>query len=245
VLDGIVYLHSLNNPRMTYSTKAGLRVFRKLCGGDAYNRVVLGTTFWDAVPPATAEAREAQLCQDFWSDMMQKGSPVIRVQRDRESGLRAIQMIERKWTEEGMSLKLWSEMRIGSTQPKPLAETSAFQQAVADAQGSATAARQQELARQWQDAVRRERAERRRDADAFEGYRAAEMREHKEQLERLKKITAENDEEAKDFARSALSWRRQEEWDMRQSLGILVDGCPSPTRRGWGRLGFRPDSPSG
>ncbi|KAK0727537.1 P-loop containing nucleoside triphosphate hydrolase protein, partial [Lasiosphaeria miniovina] len=78
-LDGIIYLHSLNSPRMTNSSKASLRMFRKLCGSEGFGRVILGTTFWDVVPWPIAEERESQLCNWFWPEMIEKGSRVARI----------------------------------------------------------------------------------------------------------------------------------------------------------------------
>ncbi|EJT75385.1 hypothetical protein GGTG_05322 [Gaeumannomyces tritici R3-111a-1] len=45
-LAGIVYLHRISDPRMGGSAMKNLRMFKKLCGKDALERVVLATTMW-------------------------------------------------------------------------------------------------------------------------------------------------------------------------------------------------------
>jgi hypothetical protein len=57
-----------------------LRSFKRLCGEDAFRKVVLATTFWDQVEYAAGERRERELKTewDYWGEMMYRGSKVLR-----------------------------------------------------------------------------------------------------------------------------------------------------------------------
>ena len=79
-LTGIIYLHGINNPRMTGSALRNLRLFRELCGADPLKNVVLSTTFWDEVETATSERREVELREtdEFWAGMLKRGSRMAR-----------------------------------------------------------------------------------------------------------------------------------------------------------------------
>jgi len=71
------------------------RMFRKLCGEDAFKNVVLVTTFWEGIDPSVGEQREKELCEnrDFWGGMLEKGARIVRLQTDRRSGLELIEQI--------------------------------------------------------------------------------------------------------------------------------------------------------
>lgn len=72
-----------------------IRMFRKLCGADAFKNVILATTFWELVTPAVGANREKELCSnpDFWGGMLQKGAKTSRLTRSRESGLALLEQI--------------------------------------------------------------------------------------------------------------------------------------------------------
>ncbi|KAF5321008.1 hypothetical protein D9619_000420 [Psilocybe cf. subviscida] len=83
-LAGVIYLQDICQQRLmlTGATKRNFEIFDKLCGGDACQSVVLGTTQWQRVPPddrQTADAREQELRQNFWKEMISKGSTMQRV----------------------------------------------------------------------------------------------------------------------------------------------------------------------
>ncbi|KAK3369259.1 hypothetical protein B0T24DRAFT_533244 [Lasiosphaeria ovina] len=146
-LDGIIYLHSLNSPRMTYSSKASLRMFRRLCGSEGFSRVILGTTFWDPI----AEERESQLCNWFWPEMIEKGSQVARIFPDRASGLRQIEAIARIARGSPMSLRFLSEIAADSAGRVDVSTTSAYRQTLRDLQGPEA---RQKLVTQWREDIR-------------------------------------------------------------------------------------------
>ena len=45
LLSGLVYLHRINNTRMSGSTIRALHLFQRICGEDNYKNVILATTF--------------------------------------------------------------------------------------------------------------------------------------------------------------------------------------------------------
>jgi hypothetical protein len=95
------------------------RMFRKLCGEDAFKNVVLATTFWEGITPAIGAQREKELCEnrDFWGGMLEKGAQMVRLQRDRQSGL---QLIEKISANEKIILDVQDEM---VNQGKAIGET--------------------------------------------------------------------------------------------------------------------------
>jgi DNA repair exonuclease SbcCD ATPase subunit len=51
LLRGIIYAHSINEPKMRGSDSLSLSMFKELCGPDFYKKVVLMLTWWDALSP--------------------------------------------------------------------------------------------------------------------------------------------------------------------------------------------------
>lgn len=90
-LNGVIYLHSINKPRMEGSALRNLRLFRQLCGESPLKNVVLGTTFWGAVNEEAGKSREKELRQrpEFWGQMVERGSRMMRV-TDRASALEIV-----------------------------------------------------------------------------------------------------------------------------------------------------------
>lgn len=82
-LAGIIYLHRITDNRVSGSALRNLRMFKQLCGQDAYKHVVLVTSMWDRLPSGDEEKatlREKELIggDGFWKDMYARGSHVKR-----------------------------------------------------------------------------------------------------------------------------------------------------------------------
>ncbi|WQF90245.1 Putative GTP binding domain, P-loop containing nucleoside triphosphate hydrolase [Colletotrichum destructivum] len=79
-LAGIIYLHRISDNRMTGSALRNLRMFKELCGENAYKHVVLATSMWSKENFGVAKRREHELIGDggFWAEMATRGSPVRR-----------------------------------------------------------------------------------------------------------------------------------------------------------------------
>ncbi|CAG8361038.1 unnamed protein product [Penicillium salamii] len=121
-LNGVIYLHSINKPRMEGSALRNLRLFRQLCGENPLKNVVLATTFWGAVNEQTGASREEELRErpEFWGNMVDHGSRMMRV-TDRASTL---EIVDYLMPMRGVPLEIQKEM---VDQDKPLIETAAGQ----------------------------------------------------------------------------------------------------------------------
>ncbi|KAL8317983.1 hypothetical protein RB597_001405 [Gaeumannomyces tritici] len=125
-LAGIVYLHRISDPRMGGSAMKNLRMFKKLCGKDALERVVLATTMWGSrVSENDGARREEQLRtkEDYWGGMIQQGSTMMRQDDGLPSATLIIEHIINKHqsNKRDPSLEVQKEMANG----KKLDETSA------------------------------------------------------------------------------------------------------------------------
>jgi hypothetical protein len=97
-LKGIIFLHRITDVRVQGSTVSSMMLFRELCGDHALNNVVLLTTFWDLLDDRSIGARRQQELRDnFWSEMISKGSQVRQFDgsRDMAEAL-VIRLIDKK-----------------------------------------------------------------------------------------------------------------------------------------------------
>ena len=68
LLTGIIYLHRIIDPTLEGSAMRNLRVFKQLCGPEAFTSVALVITFWSHVDEIVGSEREKSLMGsgDFW-----------------------------------------------------------------------------------------------------------------------------------------------------------------------------------
>ena len=90
---GIIYLHAIYQARVFGTARKNLEMFRKLCGDEALGNVVLGTTKWGDVSLEKGQRREQQLRSDYWKEMLQRGSVIMRVLADSASAWEIINHI--------------------------------------------------------------------------------------------------------------------------------------------------------
>lgn len=117
LLNGILYLHRIDAPRLGGSSSRSLRMLKEICGHDAYKNIVLATTFWDQVEEADGKAREKELLEEdsFWKNLIAEGARSVRMSRDKVAGRRlledmgtkatAILKIQKEMVEEGRSFE--------------------------------------------------------------------------------------------------------------------------------------------
>jgi hypothetical protein len=84
LLNGLVYMHRITDPRISGTARSNIRLFRELCGAENLHKVVLATTFWAAIDKDVGQQREHQLLDDpkFWKPMVEKGSRAFRLTQE-------------------------------------------------------------------------------------------------------------------------------------------------------------------
>jgi hypothetical protein len=91
-LSGIIYLHRTTDTRMGGSARKILSMFRKLCGTEVLQNVLLVSTMWETTELSTGERREKELVdtEDFWGLLLGGGAKVERHDNSRESAMRLL-----------------------------------------------------------------------------------------------------------------------------------------------------------
>lgn len=89
-LAGILYLHRISDNRMGSTPLKNLTMFKKLCGENFFERVILTTTMWSEGASHDSEEmtyieREEELKRDYWAQMIDRGSVTLRFRRTQAS----------------------------------------------------------------------------------------------------------------------------------------------------------------
>jgi hypothetical protein len=169
-LDGILYFHRIIDPRVGNTARAKLRMFKRLCGDDNLDKVLLVTTFWNDLAQNLGERREQQLqCDDnFWKPMIDQGSSVVRSKQDRTEDLTIVLRVADK--NHKFYTQAQKDMQSGKTQAEvsaachtaSLTEQVQLEQAAQDARLVAEQARLEGVRKQKAEvreaALARERA---------------------------------------------------------------------------------------
>ncbi|KAJ4264293.1 hypothetical protein NW762_005489 [Fusarium torreyae] len=97
-LSGILYLHRITDRRIGGSAKRNLFMFRKLCGKDGLNNVLLVTTMWEDEQPEKGHSREAELIatNGFWGALVEEGAEVKRHDNTRASAMTLLKVVAKK-----------------------------------------------------------------------------------------------------------------------------------------------------
>ena len=93
-LSGVIYIHSINEARMSGSMKRNLKMFKALVGNDHMNSCVLVTSKWTLEDENVAQQRESDLIQtaEFWGGLLAAGATIRRFEGDRRSALEIIEL---------------------------------------------------------------------------------------------------------------------------------------------------------
>jgi hypothetical protein len=81
LLTGVILLQSINANRATGTELKRTRVFKKICGGDAYEHVVIATTMWGEIANEADGIRRQQeriKLPEFWGQLVSGGAKVCR-----------------------------------------------------------------------------------------------------------------------------------------------------------------------
>lgn len=73
-------MHRISDRKMGGSSQRSLRIFRRLCGEEAFHNVLLVTSMWDLVDIDSAAAREQELAasDQFFRTMLDRGARLLR-----------------------------------------------------------------------------------------------------------------------------------------------------------------------
>ncbi|KXN82248.1 hypothetical protein AN958_02798 [Leucoagaricus sp. SymC.cos] len=75
-LSGLIWLHDIAGNRMGESPTRCLNMFNRLCGDTTMDHVVLVSTMWEKIQADEGVRRQRQLQEDFWKNLIEKGSRV-------------------------------------------------------------------------------------------------------------------------------------------------------------------------
>lgn len=91
LLTGVIFVQPINQQRLLGSEMRRNRLFKKILGEDAFNRVIVATTMWNQVSEVEAMSRmdQRQNREDVWGDMVKHGAKVVR-HDDNEASAKAI-----------------------------------------------------------------------------------------------------------------------------------------------------------
>lgn len=127
-LTGIIYLHPISDRRVTQHSIKNLEMFKKLCGENNLQNVVLATTFWDRVGDVEGGRREVELRENFWSLLLALGAKTARHYGTRQS---AVDIVSTLLGNKPFYVQLQEEMGRGH---KSLKDTSAGQEVMLELQ---------------------------------------------------------------------------------------------------------------
>ena len=90
-LAGVIYLYDISAKRLTGSARLNLKMFEKLCGSRAYDRIVIGTTKWNTKgEDQAAQYRLDELKKEYWAPLLNSGAVERKVENERESCLAVV-----------------------------------------------------------------------------------------------------------------------------------------------------------
>ena len=113
---GVLYLHRILDNRMTGSALSNLHLLQMICGEKCYEKIYIGTTFWDAAGPDLGQRNENILCRNpkYWAELIAKGAKVERIGTSEESQQLLLRMI----TTGNVILQLQEEMKANRVLPQ-------------------------------------------------------------------------------------------------------------------------------
>jgi hypothetical protein len=157
LLTGIILLQPISNNKVYGSEARRTRLFRKICGQNAFGNVVIATTMWSEMMNENLgiqRVNERKHSTDFWGDMVKFGARVERHDDNKQSAHRIIRILLHK---RKTKLQMQAEL---SENDGMLHATSAAQQLYSDlgAMSEKENRRLQELSQELR-AAREERGE--------------------------------------------------------------------------------------
>jgi hypothetical protein len=95
LLTGIILLQPIDGVRAYGSEARRTRLFRKICGEDAFGNVVIGTTMWSKTNRSAGlkQVEQRKKSGDFWANLVTKGARLEEHQDTTESAHRIIRLL--------------------------------------------------------------------------------------------------------------------------------------------------------
>jgi hypothetical protein len=85
-LMGIIYLHDITQYKWTGALKRQLKIVKLIAGQENFKHILLVTTKWgDGARKDEFEDRQAELEDDYWEDLVEKGARVLKFEGTAES----------------------------------------------------------------------------------------------------------------------------------------------------------------
>ncbi|KAL8719033.1 MAG: hypothetical protein Q9181_008120, partial [Wetmoreana brouardii] len=99
-LSGIIYVHAINEVRMTGSMMKNLKMLRHLAGKENMRNLTFVTSKWGIEDKGVAEDREKELMTDpeFWKEPLAAGATMRRFEDTRQSALDIVKQATRNGT---------------------------------------------------------------------------------------------------------------------------------------------------
>lgn len=93
-IKGLLYLHNIKERKMYGSSLKALSTFKKMCGVECYGSIRIITTKWKKID-SKLEAREVELKQNYWKDLLNNGCLYQRYLSDKEMADQILEMVSR------------------------------------------------------------------------------------------------------------------------------------------------------
>jgi len=183
MLNGILYMHRISDPRVGGVARKNLKMFHSLCGDAGLGNVRIVTTNWNRVGEQEGIAREAALRTNAFKALIDGGAGLRRHTNTVES---AQQIVSELIGLNPVTMQIQEELRMGMT----LAQTSA---------GTVLMASMQEMQKKHEKELAGLRREMEEATKASDLALRAELAEEQQALE-LKMARAENDRKRLDRA---------------------------------------------
>ena len=131
-LSGVIYIHAINEDRMTGTMKKNLEMFQLLIGQVNMQSCVLVTSKWGLSDPSVAQSRESELVQveGYWGNLLATGANIGRYRDSQHSALEILELSKRSGA---FIPQLTQEYAIDGKQLHQTAAGRAIDEDVADA----------------------------------------------------------------------------------------------------------------
>jgi hypothetical protein len=201
LLNGLIYVHRISDPRMGGTSKKNLRLFKQLCGDGSLKNVCIATTNWGRVTKEEGDRKELELREspNLFKPLINEGAQLARLDQDIASARSIVNFLIHK---DPTKLQIQIELDAGKTleetsagaglheeilalKAKQEAELLALKEVMEEAEREKHAGLLAELKkeRQKSEALRKKMEE---DLENLKMQARSDMMKHEEEMRRLK-----------------------------------------------------------